>query len=240
MDRDERGGEVTYKFRLELPATSEPVELTLQLDPETLDQQHNDEDYDGWTRLEYYQCPGCPLNVEKHPHCPAAQSLAEVIEKLGPYMSFEEAKLTVETRERQVTSKTSLQSALRSILGVYLATSGCPVLAKFKPMARYHLPFASRDETIFRAASAHMLAQYRLKQLGLPYEFGLDKLRKLYDDVSRINRCLCDRIRGTTKGDAHINAISLLDILAQEMSFSMSEDLSELDYLFRAYVGDQH
>jgi hypothetical protein len=239
MSENTTVGAISFRFEIALDGhDGEPVTFTLRIDESTLNQAHDEGPQPDWARLEYYQCPGCPLDVEKHPQCPAALSLAELIEQFGPYMSYDKAEMTVETRERRVTAQISLQSALRSILGLYLATSGCPVLAKFKPMARFHLPFASRDETVFRAASAYMLAQYRLKQLNRPYEFGLDGLRGLYKDVSRINQCLANRIRGAAKGDAHLNAISLLDIFAQELTYSINDEVAELDYLFRAYIGD--
>lgn len=230
---------ITFRFDIDLDeAKGEPVSFTLRLDEKTVDRIPEEGDAPDWARLEYYQCPGCPLDVEKDPLCPAATALAEIMEELGPYMSYDTAEITVQSQERRVTAQVSLQAALRSILGLYLATSGCPILAKFKPMARFHLPFATREETIFRSASAYMLAQYRLKQLNRPHEFSLDGLRDFYKKVSEINKCLASRIRGAAHGDAHVNAISLLDIFAQELTYSIEDDIEELDYLFRPYIGD--
>ena len=64
-----------------------------------------------------------------------------------------------------------------------MATGGCPALAKLRPMARFHLPFATREETLFRSASAYLLGQYFLKERGEPHELGLEGLGALYEEI---------------------------------------------------------
>ncbi len=227
---------ITFDFEIQLgDETDAPIAFTVNLAKDTLDALRVDGPLPNWARLEYHQCPGCPLRAGEE-YCPAAASLSDVIGHFERSMSYDEATVTVRTKERSVTTRTNAQSALRSVLGLVLATSGCPVLAKFKPMARFHLPFANRDETIYRAAAAYLLAQYRLKQLHLPHEFSLAGLQKFYGQVSRVNQCLANRIRGTSPGDANLNAITLLDVLAQELNYSLDDKLGELDYLFRAYI----
>ena len=57
-------------------------------------------------------------------------------------------------------------SVVFSLIGIYMVTSGCPIMDKLRPMARFHLPFASTEETIYRAISTYLLGQYFLEQKG--------------------------------------------------------------------------
>jgi len=58
--------------------------------------------------------------------------------------------------------ETPLHVALSSLIGLYMATGGCPVMERLKPMARFHLPFADEEETMFRAMSAYLLDHYKV------------------------------------------------------------------------------
>ena len=60
-----------------------------------------------------------------------------------------------------------VQMGVSSLLGVIMTTSGCPIMAQLKPMVRFHLPFASLEETIFRMVSMHLVAQYLRHQDGV-------------------------------------------------------------------------
>jgi Domain of unknown function (DUF6901) len=52
--------------------------------------------------------------------------------------------------ERSYFKKTTMQKGIVSLLGILLVSSGCPVMAKLRPMVRFHLPFASMLATTFR------------------------------------------------------------------------------------------
>lgn len=57
------------------------------------------------------------------------------------------------TEERTYSKDTLLQQGLASLLGIVMTTSGCPVLEPLKPMVRFHLPFATLTETVYRMVS---------------------------------------------------------------------------------------
>ena len=38
-----------------------------------------------------------------------------------------------------------------------MATSACPITSQLKALTHYHLPFASAEETLFRAVAAYLL-----------------------------------------------------------------------------------
>lgn len=188
-----------------------------------------------WARFDRYRCPSCPLEQHQHLYCPAAVAVVDLLEPFGTLKSHTPTKVTVSTQERTVTAATTVQRALRSLLGLYMATSGCPILAKLKPMARFHLPFATRQETLFRSAGAYLLTQYYLKRRGEPNEFSLDGLTALYENIHTINIALAERLRGATQEDANINALALLDLFTQELPFSFKENLAEIEHLFAPF-----
>lgn len=188
-----------------------------------------------WTRLSAHRCEVCRLDPLEDEVCPVAVSMVDLVEEFGELISYHEAETTVTTKERTVSVKTSVQKALSSLVGLYMATSGCPTLFPLRPMARFHLPFATREETIVRAASSYLLAQYFLKRHGRVHELDLAGLRKIYDDIHTVNISLAQRLRGVLTGDASVNAIVLLDLFAQDLPLSIDDNLAEVEYLFQAY-----
>jgi hypothetical protein len=117
-------------------------------------------------------------------------------------------------------------------MGLVMATSGCPHTAFFKPMARFHLPLASKEETAYRATSMYMLAQYFLKKEGHNADFDLDGLKTLYDNLQVINISIVDRLRAVTETDSSVNAIIVLDIYAKTLQVVIKESLERIRYLF--------
>lgn len=207
--------------------------LPILLDPLTLLVRVPDRDPEpDWTRLEYQQCTRCPLNAETSPRCPAARSVVRLVDDFGEMLSYDEVSATVALHDRTVTKDTTVQRALSSILGLLMATSGCPQLGFLRPLARFHQPFATREETMFRATSAYLLGQYFKHQRGLPVDFVLTGLKDAYSALQGVNRGMANRLRSIGLGDANVNAIVLLDFLAQELPVAIDENLQELSHLF--------
>lgn len=53
-----------------------------------------------------------------------------------------------------------MQIGLYSLLGLVMATSGCPHLDFLRPLALHPLPFSSIHETVFRVSSSYLTEQY--------------------------------------------------------------------------------
>src|SRR5712672_1476686 len=53
-----------------------------------------------WTRLAFHQCPGCPLDLAQHPHCPAALDLRAIAGAFCDLISYEQTRVEVTTPER--------------------------------------------------------------------------------------------------------------------------------------------
>ncbi len=191
-----------------------------------------------WTKLEFHQCAHCPLNSKNHPNCLVAVSLANIVGRFNSIYSHDEIDLEVITNERCVSQHTTAQRGLSSLLGLLFATSGCPHTDFLKPMARFHLPLASDEETIFRAAGMYLLAQYFLRREGKESDLGLSGLKQIYDNLHLLNRMIAQRVRSTAQTDSSVNAVILLDMFTNLMPFVIEEHLDEIRYLFDAYLRD--
>jgi len=95
-----------------------------------------------WTRLTFHQCANCPLDP-KADRCPAAVNMVRLVEHFNQLLSYDSARVMVVTAERKVYHQTTVQHGACSLMGLLMASSQCPLTAFFKPMARFHLPFAS-------------------------------------------------------------------------------------------------
>lgn len=188
-----------------------------------------------WARLDYQQCENCPLLPDVMRDCPVAINLIPLIELCRAMPSYESVDFEVKTAQRTVSAKTTLQRALSSILGLVMATSDCPHTGFLKPMAHFHLPLASEEETVFRATSTYLLGQYFKQQKHECVSFKLDGLSELYAQMRIINRALARRFKAAIQDDSTVNAIILLDLLSQAVNWSIEDGLEEQRYLFKAY-----
>lgn len=225
---------ITYRFRA---ADGAGAEFAVHLDPQTLalivpprqDAPH-------WVQLGHQQCTACPLDPQREPLCPMAAALAELLEFSRRLTSYSELELTVQTPEREVHAVTTAQRALSSLMGLLMATCACPEVAWLRPMARFHLPLATEEETVYRAASMYLLAQYFRRKAGAAPDFALDGLRSRYRRLHTINVAMAERLRGAVEKDAPVNAVILLDLFAKALPYSVGESLAELEYLFQPYL----
>jgi hypothetical protein len=225
---------ITYSF--ELPDKKREF-FVMQLDPKSLELIGNiPERPPRWTALTFHQCPNCPFDSNIHPTCPLALKLVNIVNRFDQILSYDQIKLKVITEERTISHTTTAQRALGSLIGLIFASSGCPHTAFFKPMVRFHLPLASEEETIYRASSMYLLAQYFLSKEGRNADFNLCELENIYNNINIINTSIANRLRMVSKADSSINAIILLDMYTKVIPFAICESLEEIRYLFKAYL----
>ena len=186
-----------------------------------------------WTELGFQQCSNCPLSPSDSPRCPMAVRLVPLVELFGKLHSYDDVSAQVESEERTVIKRTSVQRVLRSLMGLLAASSDCPHVTFLKPMAHFHLPFSSREETIFRVASTYLLAQYFLRQQGMVDDSGLEGLKAHYRELQQVNAGMAKRIGAIRVEDGTINALVLLDLFAQSLPDSIDADLEELQPAFQ-------
>jgi hypothetical protein len=185
-----------------------------------------------WTLLTFNQCPNCPLSATEHSHCPVALDLGEIVTRFRSLLSFQEATVTVHTPERSYSKRCDVQTGLRSLLGLVMATSGCPILGRFRSMAYYHLPFANVEETLFRTVGSYLLKQYFVRKAGGVADLELRGLARFYDEVGEVSQAFKRRIDAASEKDANMNAIGTLILLGMVVSSSLDEQLKELQSQF--------
>ena len=228
---------INYVYRFNFPS-GENKEFKVVLDGETLNLIPSyRESYPAWVNLQCCQCPVCPLSLQEHAYCPIAVNIVELVESFANALSHDKVDLEVTTDNRVYSIKAlDLQRAIGSLLGIYMATSGCPVLDKLKPMAYFHLPFATRVETTYRVLSTYLLAQYFLAQEGGVPDWELKDLVATYQDIRLVNESFANRLRTINIEDANLNAVVILNVFADTVVFSVSERfLKEIRKLFSAY-----
>lgn len=227
---------VVLTYRFTFPDSQERV-FHLEMDRDTAELSSPPvAEPPSWTALTFNQCNGCPLNAAETPHCPAALHLSGVIDGFTDLVSYDKVRVTVETEERQVVATLPAQQALASLMGLIMASSGCPRTAVFRPMARFHLPFSSESETAYRVASMYLLAQHYAAREGTSVDFKLDDLERVYRGVHAVNRGMALRLRAASRQDAIVNAVVLLDVYSSLVPAAIHDILAEIKPAFAALL----
>ena len=188
-----------------------------------------------WAELTYNECSNCTLDEGLNRYCPIALNLVKINEAFKESYSYEDVSISVITEERRYSKDTSLQEGLSSLLGIIMVTSGCPVMEYLKPIVRFHLPFATLAETVFRMSSMYFTSQFFLGLKGKPFDLSLEGLKKIYTEVSQVNRDFSQRLADAASKDAHINALVNLDCFATMIPILAEETLKEIESYFSAY-----
>ncbi len=225
----------TYKIRytLQSPEVNFAVDLVfLSEDFSLLNLKGSQKD---WTRLEFHKCCHCPLDQREFPFCPLASAIDSIIAKIHSFLSYDKVQARVECRGRTVSADITMQRALSSLLGLIIPASGCPHTKYFRPMSRYHLPFSDTEETIYRATTMFLLAQYFIhKKSGcIPTDFS--RLDAIYQNVHVVNTQICKRLRHFCENDSPLNAITILDMLTVSMHSALKHDLDRFETYFSAF-----
>lgn len=191
-----------------------------------------------WAALGFHKCQNCTLDPDSSQFCPAALALAGIITGFKDVQSHSDVKVTVETPERVVSCETTAQRGVSSLIGLLMAASGCPRTRFLKPMARFHLPFATEEETIYRAASMYTLAQFFRCRKGRAIDLELAGLKTLYDEIHIVNMAMAERLKAACEQDSAVNALIILDLFAKAMPYSLRESLDEFRRFFCPYLED--
>ena len=95
-----------------------------------------------------------------------------------------------------------------------MASSECP-----------HSPLATPAETVYRAVSMYMLAQYFIVQENNAPDLTLNGLSSIYANLQIVNKGMTNRLRIANTEDSTV----------KEIPYSIEESLEELEDLFHAY-----
>ncbi len=229
------GKVITYHFAVAATAKdpeAKSFQIRLELDDTTsllingMDISATEPD---WCLLDFKKCQHCPLSSAQHKYCPVAKNLAHYLKYFNNELSHRPTTITVETKERNYVKTATMQDGAFGVFGLAMATSGCPHLEMYRPLARFHLPFASSTETMVRNLSFYLLQQYFKKQSGEIVEMDFSKLSMSLEAVNLVNKGMIDRIRSVaSKGDTDKNAIVILDSFVSILSMELSDNFAEL------------
>jgi hypothetical protein len=229
-------GKITYNYKFIFKNEVEK-DFNIELDSVTLNLiQTGNKAYPEWTKLSCFKCPNCSLDKHLYEFCPIAVNMVDIIDYFGNLVSTELVTVIVASEERRYMKRVTLQQGVSSLIGICMVTSGCPILETLKPMVRFHLPFATIEETKYRAISMYLLAQYFLQRHGSQPDWDLKKLAEAYENITVVNKSFYKRLRTIEVKDATLKAVIVLDIFADSVNFSIdSRMVDELDYLFKGY-----
>ena len=227
---------ISIQYRFTLPDESEET-FDIELNPTTLTHMGVNKAPDAfWTRLDFHQCPHCRLTVATHPHCPLSANLVAIVDRLGRLISYDKVHVEVVTRERRVSQNTTAQAGISSLMGLVIAVSECPHTDFFKPMARFHLPFANEEETVWRASATYLMAQYFLIMENRQADVDLAGLTQIYNNIETLNVAIVKRLRAASKKDSTVNALIHLDVFAKYLTPGLETSLQRLRHIFAPYL----
>lgn len=224
-------GKVTYEFIID---TGEVFSFDIDPDQSANTGQTYQKDSASWTNLEYHKCENCPLNAEDHPHCPVSLDIEEVAKKFSALLSWKKAEVWVHTSERSYHKNCDLQTGLRSMLGLMMALSMCPILSRLKPLASSHLPFANFQETVSRVVGNYLIRQFLNHRDGGEVDWSLTELKAMYKELVTVNFSMLERIRAACEEDANMNAISIFFSMSSIVNMALEEQLDEMQEHFIA------
>ena len=226
---------VRYKYTFSFDS-ADPKVFEIALDASTLELiQDRDLPKPEWAKLIFFPCEHCPL-AEHTEYCPVAVNLSRIVTEFKDSVSHERTHVTVETPERTYVKDTTLQKGLSSIIGIYMVTSNCPVMDKLRPMVRFHLPFATPTETMFRTVSTYLTGQFLVMREGKKPDWELQHLVELYKSISAVNRGMSRRISNASIKDANVNAVIILHAFGDAVPYFIENGLAEIKHFFDIYT----
>ncbi len=185
-----------------------------------------------WTELSFHRCDHCPLGEAGH--CPFAKAMVPVMERFSGDLSYTPVTITVHLGNKVVQAERALQHGLSPMIGLIGATTGCPHLEFFRPMARTHLPFADEQDTLFRLIGSHLLGQYFARGRGTAaVSLDFPGLALSCANAAKVNRFMAGRIRAVSRNDAVVNALITLDSGIQTMPYVIEDELEDIAWLYQ-------
>jgi hypothetical protein len=225
--------DITYCFTFE---DGRQKEFTASLDLATLMLIRDEsETPPEWAKLNHNRCEVCRIH-DKTPHCPIAANLADIVDGFKDFFSYQQVNVTVTTKERNYQKETTIQQGLSSLIGIIMVSSGCPAMERLKPMVRFHLPFATLEETVYRMISTYLVAQYYLNREGKQADLQLEGLEAIYNEVVEVNQSFAKRLTEAAKKDANVNALVNLDCFAAMVPYAAQDLLNDIESYFVSYL----
>jgi hypothetical protein len=234
MDQKPKAEPVRFKYTFSFDNDDSKV-FEIALDASTLELIHDrDLPKPEWAKLSFFPCDHCPL-AEHSEYCPVAVNLSHIVTEFKDSVSHERTHVIVETPERTYVKDTTLQKGLSSIIGIYMVTSNCPVMDMLRPMVRFHLPFATPTETMFRTVSTYLTGQFLRMRDGKRPDWELHQLLEIYKAISAVNKGMSRRLSNASIKDANVNAVIILHSFGDAVPYFIENGLAEIKQFFDVY-----
>lgn len=196
------------------------------------DASANRSDAPAWTRLSNRKCPNCPLDPAVFTHCPAALDLDRVLSSFQKVPASQKANIRVVAPDREYAKRTPIEDGVRSLIGLIMATSACPVFQELKPNARTHLPFASREEQVLRLASLYLMKQYLVWRDGKEPDWDLRGVVSEHQELQKVNQAFWQRLMSVYEGDANSKALLAFFTISADVAKSLDAQLARMKNVF--------
>ena len=201
--------------------------------------EYLDEPVADWLKLENGKCAGCKIPKGERITCPAALSIQPILDVFGGRVSHETVEVTVEMNDVKAHGSMPAQSAIRSLMGLCLALSACPVMKKLRPMASFHVPFGGMGHSLFRFVGMYLTAEYLRKEKGHSSNPDLSGLKKFTNRLHEVNVKLSKRILLGSQRDAIVNSLVFLDTLTSILKIDIDASLKILKPYFSVYLEEE-
>jgi len=227
---------ITYRFRSP-DGGLKVFHIELERPDLNLHKKEPELDLPVWTELGHEQCPNCPLSTKQHARCPIAVNLVGVVEAFTDVFSYDESEVEVITEARKFSTRAKNTNAVGSLIGIYMVTSGCPIMDRLRPMVLTHLPFATTEESVYRSISMYLMAQYFRQRNGLPPDWDLKEFSAFYEEVNTVNQAFVKRLTTFVERGTSLNAVVLLNCFATATRRVInSERFEEIERMFRTHL----
>ncbi|CAA6677238.1 MULTISPECIES: DUF6901 family protein [unclassified Lentimonas] len=213
-------GVVRYIFQVK----DREVVFDVETEPHDLE---SSEAFPDWARLEHRQCACCPLSTADCKYCPVATRMHGLLDAFPNDASTERVQVTVEAAARKYSNDCDLQVGINSLMGLMMATSGCPVLKELGAMASFHIPFCSTRETLHRTVGSYLTKQYFVQLEGGEPDWELTHLKELYEVLEGLNQDFSKRIKDSSCGDAVSNAVIMFFATSVVVASSLDQQLQQ-------------
>lgn len=190
-----------------------------------------------WTEAGESPCDPCELGKDEK-FCPAAVSIVDIVEFFAQRTSFSEVTCRVYLDDKTIIVNKPLQDALYPLIGLRLATSQCPLLSKFKPMARFHEPFSTPFGTICKSTAFYLLGQFFKMKHGQSPDWGLKELKEFYGKINIVNSKISERLKKAEIMDAAPNSLMILSLFGSGVAYLFDDFLNTLEPLFETPAPD--
>ncbi|GHC12744.1 DUF6901 family protein [Cerasicoccus arenae] len=162
-----------------------------------------------WTRLSYHQCSNCPLDEKRIERCPAAASVADLVQNFTEVISFEKVDLVITWTKQKYTVRDSAQMIVFALLVEFVSRAKCPYL--FDPSADkgFFILCLDIDQLLYRFFSSFLI-QHHFLSSGEPDPHAVNwhHFQEYMGGIRIALEGLLARMQAYCREDANINALT--------------------------------